>query len=174
MLAEPIVKILIHVKDHANALQFDALFFTIILVAFSKAESQCCTVLRSVTYESWMGQKYFCQRCRMTIKEVRSKKHSNIHKGNWGHSFFGWMFIFTQKDVWRRWKEKWWTKCRGKAINHSGYLRNAEGCSRNISRRKNLPPWGQKGSHFYGLRILFDVQSGTDSSFFFLPFPVFI
>lgn len=52
MLAEPIVKILIHVKDHANALHFDALFFTIILVAFSKAESQCCTVLRSVTYES--------------------------------------------------------------------------------------------------------------------------
>ena len=52
MPAESILKILIRIKDHANALHFDALFFAVILVAFSKAESQSCTVLGSVTYKN--------------------------------------------------------------------------------------------------------------------------
>lgn len=52
MLVEPTLKILIHIKYHDNALHFDALFFAVILVAFSKAESQCYRVPGSVTYET--------------------------------------------------------------------------------------------------------------------------
>lgn len=174
-LVESILKILIHRKHRYNALHLDALlfFFSLLLVAVSKAESQDNIVQESLTSENWMWPRYFYKGCRIAKKKKKKKKLESRST-----KIFTWaigVILSLEKFVWP--KNMPGKGGRTRMTDKSFRVPESWGevLTKHVSEGKP-PNQDQEGNHYHRLRILPHGQNWGKcmSPFIFLPFSAFI